>query len=436
MAYKSILLSRKTPSPGSPATLRGGQLARASRVGGALRNQDLVPQHGARLIGRLTSNGAQALQIPAADDPAGTLTQTYPTATDTRELARFRWTLAPGYQPAVSLISLPSGPTQVSAFGVWNEDVQVGQVVIDVTWTAAGTATRTIEITPPASPLQNKQVPAAPWSAISERVELILPPDFNTPAEVAAYSSATSPVTVEVVVSAVGSPRVIDLAVYEVGVAFAQDAADGPWPFHCFTNGNGQPLGSPAPVWPVESVTATDPTQGHRQAADVADEQPRALGPVLWTWTAITVAEDVAATTPTPWQTSAIAPAYDWYDGWLLGDETYPGVSSSAGALSRQHDLSGDVLELRDEDGVIPVRVHVYGNTDVGGGLARVRVQVGDSSWVDVDVDSPTLGWFTATGELRCGVGVESTTTLRWGGAVVTCAQLDVLTVVVEHVRR
>ena len=94
------------------------------------------------------------------------------------------------------------------------------------------------------------------------------------------------------------------------------------------------------------------------------------------------------------------------------------------------------MLELRDEDGVIPVRVHVYGNTDVGGGLARVRVQVGDSSWVDVDVDSPTLGWFTATGELRCGVGVESTTTLRWGGAVVTCAQLDVLTVVVEHVRR
>lgn len=435
MAYKSISLSRTTPSPGSPATLRGGRIARASTVGGTLRNQDRVPQHGARLVGRVGSNGAQALQIPDADDPGGTLSQIYPTATDTRELARFRWTLAPGYQPAVSLISLPSGPTQKSVVN-WEEDVQVGQVVIEVTWTAAGSATRTVEITPPASPLEFKQVPAAPWSAISERVELILPPDFNTPAEVAAFSSAADPVTVEVVVSAVGSPRILDLAVYEVGVAFAQDAADDPWPFHCFTNGIGQPLGSPSPVWPVSTVTSADPSQGHRQAADVADEQPRALGPVLWAWTAMTPAEAVSATSPTPWATWSIPPAYEWYDLGGLEDEALPGVSSSVGALARQHDLSGDVLELRDEDGVIPVRVHVYGNTDAGGGVGRVRVQVGASSWVEVDVDSPTRGWFTATGELRCGVGVESTTTLRWGGAVVTCAQLDVLAIVVEHARR
>ena len=435
MAYKSILLSRQSPSPGSPATLRGGQIARASRVGGALRNQDRVPQHGARIVGRVTSNGAQALQIPDADDPAGTLTQIYPTATDWRELGRWRWTLAPGYQPAVSLLALPSGPTQKSSFGTWIEDVQVGQVVVSVTWTAAGATTRAVELTPPASPLEFSQVPAAPWSALVELVELITPPAFNSPAEVAAYSSAADPVTVEVVVYAVGSPRILDLVIFEAPVAFAQDAADAPWPFHCFTNGTGHPLGSPAPVWPVESVTATDPTQGHRQAADAADEQARALGPILYSWQAMTVDEAVSATTPTPYQTTAIAPPYEWLDGVQLSDEDYPGASSSAGALARQHDLSGDVLELRDEDGVIPVRVHVYGNTDAGGGLAQVRVQVGES-WVIVDISDPALQWFTATGEVRCGVGVESTTTLRWGAAVVTCAQVDVLAVVVEHARR
>lgn len=434
MAYKSLLMSRKTPTPGSPATLRGGRVAKASRVGGALRNQDLVPQHGARLVGRITTNGSYSFQFPDADDPTS-LSQVYPLATDTRELGRWRWTLAPGYQPAVSLITLPTGPTQ-KLLALWLEAAQVGQVIVAVTWSAAVSATRTIEITPPASPLQYKQVPADPWAALSERVEVIKPPDYVTPAEVAAFSSAADPVTVEVVVSVVGSPRIVDLAVFEVPVGFAQDAAANPWPAHCFTNGVGQPLGGPSSPWPVEQVTATDPTQGHRQAADVADEQARALGPILYSWQAFDPSEPVTSLSPTPWQTMTSLPALEWYEGTDLADETASGGSASAGALARQHDLSGDVLELRDEDGVVPCRVHVYGNTDLAGGIGRVRVQVGVTSWIDVDVTSPTTQWYTATGDLRVGVGVESTTTLRWGGAVVTCAQLDVLAIVVEFARR
>jgi len=433
VAYKTILLSRKTATPGSPASLRGGVVARASRVAGALRNQDRVPQHGARLVGRVTTSGAPYFQFPDADDPDGTLSQIYPTADDVRELARFRWTLAPGYQPRVSLIALPSGPTQY-VVATWDQDVTTGQVVVEVTWTAGTSATRTVELTPPASPLEYGQVPADPWAGVVELVQTITPPAFVTPAEVAAFSSAADPVTVEVVVSAVGSPRIVDLAIFEVPVAFAQDASDSVWPFHAFANGLGSPLAKPASPYPVEAVTSSDPTQGHRQAADVADEQARSLGPILLAWTSTQNTEPVSSTSPAPW--SFFGSATEWADSGDLADEALPGTSTAAGSLARQHDLSGDVLELRDEDGVIPVRVHVYAGTDLGGGTAFVRVQSGPTSWADVVVDDPTPAWFTATGELRVGVGVESDTCLRWGGEVVTCAQLDVYAVIVEHARR
>ena len=202
----------------------------------------------------------------------------------------------------------------------------------------------------------------------------------------------------------------------------------------CFANGLGSPLVKPASPFPVESVTSTDPTQGHRQAADVADEQARRLGPILMSWTSMQMSELVSATSPSPW--SFFGSAREWVDTGDLADETAAGTSTAVGSLARQHDLSGDVLELRDEDGVIPVRVHVYATTDLGGGTGFVRVQSGATSWVDVVVDDATPSWFTATGELRVGVGVESDTCLRWGGEVTTCTQLDVFAVIVEFARR
>lgn len=115
--------------------------------------------------------------------------------------------------------------------------------------------------------------------------------------------------------------------------------------------------------------------------------------------------------------------------------ETNPGWSASSGANARGFDLSGDIHELRDDDGVVPVRVRVYAKNGGGvGNPATVMVQTSPASCVSVAITTTGFSWHEACGDLRCGIGAEDFSSLQLLGKVANGAyELEVLYFVVEY---
>ena len=235
-----------------------------------------------------------------------------------------------------------------------------------------------------------------------------------------------------------GSVRVLDVCVSETMTALVRDWTDTDYVAHAFTDGAGYPLTKYPSNYPIQrrEEATPDPTGGSLQALSVAKAQQMRLGPVLALWSAWDEPDvGITATVVTGWITSNTNPEDLHTDGNAVSyAETNPGWSLSSGANARGFNLSGDILELRDDDGVVPVRVRVYAKNSGGvGNQATVRFQTSDVSCVTVKITSSSLGWFEACGDLRCGIGAEDFSSLQVLGWVSSGAdELEIVGFVVE----
>jgi len=409
---KALKLKRTTVTPGSPGSLRGGVVGQRSRVVGLLRNQDRVCQAGARVVLRWGAGDAPSHGFSDSASPAGTGSQLYPLPSS-RVAARARVELTPGYQLRVRALLGRTGPSQAydPALFTWNESTVGGYVEVTAALEGPSTPTEvvTATLTPPVSQLANKAI-GDTWATVIELTAPLQPAGLlDTPAGLLAWSSPpNNRITASIAVQLYGGVRVWDLVVYEEPIAAAWDTSTLAAAAHFFADGNGQPLDALQRAQPVDEVSSADPTQGAALALEVAAAQVRELVPALWSWHARGPATGIAVLDPA---LVAVGPSLaEGFDGLGYG-VALAGVSTASASLARTLELAGEDHELRALDGVIAVRVHVYGYTT--GASGTVRVQSSLASWVDVVITSGSAGWTTATGELRVGASAEDDTTLR-----------------------
>lgn len=440
---RKILLPTGPVSPGAIGSLTGGQLGKAYPVRSVMMNQDRVLWHGRRVVARVGANGAGEWQVPSTD-ASMTAGQTHPDPGVDREAGAWKFLLTPGYQLQVAVIAQPSGGQQKAVGGGnWGTaDVAAGGYV---TVTAAyynGVTTWTVvrEITPPVSTEEfYGETTDDAWSTIWGPHIVNLHDDGAISVLSEAEGISEHDVEVTLTVEYVGGVRVIEVVVFEHPVAYVRDWTDSEYVAHCFTGGTGLPLPQYPSQYPIQRLqeSTPDPTCGSLQAVDVAAAQQRRLGPLLvasCAWDEVDV--DVDDTAAVGWSTSSTTLEDLPTDGAVTSyAEANPGWSAASGANARRFDLSGDLLELRDDDGVLPVRVRVYAlNSGGAGNPATLRVQTSASSFVEGQITNSTIGWTEFTGELRCGIGAQDFASVQLLGRVSNVAYaLRVRTVVVEY---
>ena len=209
-----------------------------------------------------------------------------------------------------------------------------------------------------------------------------------------------------------GSPRVVDLVVFEEPYKFAADTGDTLWPLPLLTGGDGKSLTSLPSEYPIRQAKTGVTGGGTYVQADAALRQ-RELGPLLWSHT--THVESAAGYTdaePDPATVTSTSFA-EVLSGASSYDADRPGVSVSCGANARVQKFSHHTLMLRDKDNVVPVRCWIRAKNSAGGEVGTIRFMSADYAIAEVVVTGTSYAWFSATGHLRCGLGPEDTTLLQ-----------------------
>lgn len=413
--------------PGALGPLVGGQVGKAHPVRGVLKNQDRVLWQGRRVVAHVGAYGAGVWQVPSTD-PSMTTGQTHPDDSTEREAGAWKFQITPGYQLMASVMAQPSGGQQKAVGGgnYGTADVAAGgHVKITVIYdNGPSTWTVTREITPPVSDEEYYgETTDDSWSTIWGPIVVDLF-DATTLVDIAeAEDISEHDLTATLTVDYVGGVRIMEVVVFEHPVVYVRDWTDSEYVAHCFTDGNGKPLPKYPSQYPIQRLEEATPdlTGGSLQAVDVAAAQQRLLGPVLLSWVAwdeddVDVDDSNAAGLSTSSTTFDDLPT----DGAVTSyGEANPGWSVSSGSNARRFDLSGDLLELRDDDGVVPVRVWFYGlNSGGAGSPATIRVQTSTSSYIEGNVTNSTIGWTELSGDLRCGIGAQDFSSLQLLGKV------------------
>jgi len=158
---------------------------------------------------------------------------------------------------------------------------------------------------------------------------------------------------------------------------------------------DGHPDGPAAPLeWPLESVYA--------RMSDVANAQRLRFGPTLIDWTAWNEGSADVTSTEIPEVTISstnLTRVFDQVEtGW---DPDGPGWSlcNYARGYAENHPY------WSENNGVIPVRINVYGATENIGAVAEVRIQSAPYSWGLVRIDSREPQWWSGIAHLSCGTG-------------------------------
>lgn len=407
--YYKQSLGNVTAAPDVPrGPLKGGKLAKSARVDSVFRGLDKIPALGRRVVLQQTISGSTSWIVPETDPDQ--LTQTHPLVGEKRVVARARHDLTPGHVLQAQCLHLPSGMAQYEeGDGSFNAAGTNGTIEIAITWTdrdgTTSSTTHEIALTP--SQETWGAAPSEPWKAIKLSSPLTMTPEpLGAIATMRQWSRHSH---CEIRVSHVGSPRVIDVNIYEVPFALAFEADDDSdlWVSTMHTQG----VGAPAPDldYPLQRASEDspdgDPRMGTWQLMDTVNAQALRLGPALWQWSAwsendgdITTTE-VELTADTDWKrlSDGVEVASD---NWA-SDE--PGASMSAGAYARSQAENPDASMANT--GSIPVRCCVYMET---GGSGSVRFYSSADCYVEVEDPGgggSTWAWVTAYGHLRTGKG-------------------------------
>lgn len=435
MTFKTYKNFPHDPTHPDRAPLRGGRVAIAAPVHEVMKAQDGVLGHGARVLANVGLAGRTAFQADAAVDPMET--QTHPRFDVYRAVIRCKVRLTPGYSVRFRGTFVRSGIQQKSVSGSFPYVGTGGAVRCVVAYDNGVDALTQIRImTPLASPNADGAEPTdagASFGDIHTQDFEVFPPSINFSAEVAQRWAEN--VTATITVSYRGSPRVVDLVVYEAPVMYARDTADDPdsYTIPVHTDGGGKPLPQYPSYWPVKQRTlAGDVSSGSIMALAVSTRQAAVLGPVALYWSAFKETLGPAETEAEPMRTTTDSFAEISASGVSEWRSTNAGQAGGSVGTARRADLCGP-LELRGVVAVLPVRVRVFGRVNDAAYPGVVRIMAAEHSVAEVVIDSETLAWHESIAWVKCGLnGDDPQTWQRFYKSAGGGEWCDVLYIVVE----
>lgn len=402
-AYKIVnLLNKEAPSIPTLETLRGLRPMAPHPYFNVLRAQDTVLMGAKRVLFTHHVGGVANFGV-ADEDPGDTGTQEGAEADTFQEISRGCARLTPGSHLACNVVYFPSGGTQVLDTLTWVDTGNRGTVRLAITWSkGANTSTATWDIE-----LEGQQAADTQDGDIingfrSKKVPLIWPPELAGDAKEQLKFSEWA--DLDITLSFAGSPRVVDLCLYEQPIVHVQ--------IHNTTDdqsAHAYQVGGVVPVVPqtarpqtdkVDDATYEEHRFGTSKGMEVAEQQGERLGPHIlhvssWhpgnydftdtTHPAITIQSatfvDVFDSTRTSW--SAANPGF---------------LCDSVNAQLHRYCDTGIIL--RGKKAVIPVRICVRAEWTGSAGPGVVRVQSSATEFVDVEFSSSgtletneAIGW-------------------------------------------
>jgi len=407
---KLAKLHAALPTHPDRAPLGAGRVARAAPVHEALKGQDRVLAHGARIVAHVGLAGGDVWQADAALVPELN-EQTHP-STAFRVVARAKVRLTPGYSLRFRAACVRSGVHQHLTGADWAYVGTGGAIKVSVTYDNGVDDPLAVSrtVTPKASKLENGLEPegnGAAWADLHEVLGDLFPPELFESAAVARRWSEGVDATITIYFR--GGVRVVDLCVYEAPTRYARDTTEDDvesYSTHLHTSGAADPLPVYPSPWPTtrrSDAGGGDPTGGPLAALHVAARQGRVLGPMLLAWSSWLESQDVALTEAAPvssTSTSWVQPLAPAVTSWA---PTRAGWAAGSPGMARRADLAGP-LELRGVAAVVPVRVRAWCRVTDDASPGALRLQAGDYSIAELPVTSESWAWREVLGWLECGL--------------------------------
>lgn len=431
MRKKDIQPLSSTNPPVGPYV--GGQLGKRDRVGAAFADGVRVLGNGRRILARVGLHGSEQFQINS-DNPVDPTFQQYPEADDVRYCIRRKFTLTPGHFPRLSALVVPCGETNKYAGSTWVSAGAGGAIAGSVTYdngvdTETGTFLKYLPVSNQLYHGENAAAGAA-WAEL-HRVEIfMLAPDDprNVIADLRRWCDG--PVTVDLAVAFMGGVRCVDLVIQEMPWAYAREPAtdDVEWMIPMLGAAQQQEPDY-IPDYPIDETSGTDPAAGTQLLSDAARRQQAELGPILAEWSGWDEETQSITALDAAGVSTASATFVDLLEsGVTAWDDTNPGWSVSAGGDARAFLTASHLLELRDKDACVPVRIWIWAARTAGDAFVRFVSQ--SYSVGEIEVTSSTYGWWSVTAHLRCGLGAEDSSVLqllgRCSGGTLTVRHLTV----------
>ena len=399
--------------------LRGRQLMKNEPASAVHAAGDRVLVHGHRILASIGLHGASRFQVP--DVAGGGAVKQYPTADVSRVATRVvAVRLTPGHFLQASVIALPSGRTEtanpllgVGVYGVTKGD---GMITVTATYTNPASSTVSQKVIIPVSNVTNNAQPSGPgaaWAHLHRRFTTLLKPfKEDLPGKLALW---VDPVSVTLTITYTGSPRPVDVVVYESPYALEYEFTDGNSIAPMHAGNSGQSLGALDGPVPMVKRSATEVTGGTEVVTDAAARLAQEVGPVLMFVSAWDEASQSITATETDYKTVGSLTFVELYTGQASTFATsLAGLSVSSGANARRVQESEQTAVLRDVDNVVPVRCYIYGSMTAVGPTATVRFETSTYSIAEVVIPSGTgNAWRSAPGHLRCGLGAQDPTILQ-----------------------
>lgn len=391
---KYVKKSIKGVHPSKPPTgpLTGLQPMKWPRTAAVMEALDKLPGLGRRVVLQQGINGATEW---LAQD-----TTNIPEFGTERVTMRTKARLSPGCFYDASLMYIPAGDNTDGPNG--------GEIKISVTWEDAAGATETDTFTFEMEPstLTNGAEPSGAgemWNAIRHHMISQIQPD-GLDSTATLHKWTEPPVTATITITNISAPRIVDFCLFERPSAIAYEVDDSADDVVIYGHDGGTNL---YPLTEVEDSGGadSDPRGGSFQLLTASEALAQHLGPLLFHWSSYdeegTPHTDTEASPNTTTSSSfvgLVVASHTSYDatrgGWSVGNY--------AGLYLHQDDN----LILRGKQGVVPVRVQVYGSVS-GGGTGTVRIQTAAHSYVDVAITASADQWTDAIGYLECGISPE-----------------------------
>ncbi len=364
--------------------LAGGAPFLGVPVGHAMRAQDEVCSLSRRVLLRVGNPGNFTWKFDV-EEPGGSPND-IPTYTEAQIIAQTRLHVLQGMSLRVSLLHLGSGPISGNNF-----ETAAGRIRITAAWTSTGNATldnQVIEIACPNGPGVGVFDTLFSLAGVMEAEAMIR---IGTQDRSTRRDLDEELCELNILVERVGAARIVDLVITEVPERITKEDTDSvdDWVGHVYEDGGGPPKLYYPSEQASDATGQEDPRRGTHMILDVANAQIKRVGPILATWSAYD--ENVNSFNDgseingiTTLSTTPIA----------VGS-----MSSSSGSNALNTGISHEIAT--GGSGSIPVRVRVYGKSDLSSGV--VVVKTSDHQSITVDVDSTMRGWFEGTGTLEVG---------------------------------
>lgn len=436
---QSLAKEGHPPTP-SVEALIGMQPLERSRAEAAMRAQDKVVPQSRRIHMRTGVDGADAWLVPNTDvSPGGS----HPDRDVARAICRSEFDVSPGCTLRAACLHVPSGMTQHIPASVYVAAGVQGVVQFVTTWTASDATTESYTYVMPLDGSQlefgseNTSAGGMQKSLRLAEVKMIPPVDFSDNAERDKWSR---PYSVDVEIRYVGSPRVVDLVVYERPNFFTPEAdrADTEWVQHVFAIGDPDDA-APKTKWPVDEREDTgagdrDQRHGTLQCLRVVENQRKRLGPMLIHWNAYREGEGAVTDTALPFLTIGTAASVRWSNllnlfqtsntrSSIAFEPDEPAWSMGCGGYARQWLHNNRQVVPTQNVAAVPVLLRILADNQAAATNTTVRLHTAPDnadasasdcaeaySWIECVIPAATGGspaWHEAWGYVTVGLNPE-----------------------------